>query len=454
MNIARDRGIESQVVPWALIKLLVIFAFVASWSVFVSLQYFGLNPLPSLFFLGKDGWCVGQNAVGLGVHCFGDFGFMLRASADENPWTGMNNYTAAGNAIFLPFRLVFEMTGSYSVALTTYLVASVLALSLPAILASKGWKNSTRIALIAGCLACYPFLFALDRGNSIVFVVPAIYGYLVALRQNHDSRAIWWVVAATLVKPQFILLSLIFVQRGKIKSLVLAIAMAILVNVAFFALWWKSFPTNIYQAATNILAYQHYQNPASPWPANVSLGRPAFWIEYVWRLASGGETKPSSLAGFISVEFSSVLATSVALTLLVLTLMLRADRLQATRAVNLVIIASLFTAVTYSYYLVFTVPVMLALLADSEVGIVSPRRPQHYWLLIALALSLIRFPLPLPFVSNSHTYLLTSAELVPFAFIGYLISTILPPIRFVPWKGIQQKESNPVGKPLQSESMV
>ncbi len=410
--------------PWPLLKLLLVFSLFAVWGTFISIQYFDINPIPSMFFLGDDGWCDKSSSEGIGSHCFGDFGFMIQASAGDNPWLGMNNYTAAGNAMFVPFRMLYEFTGSYNLSLGVYLAAAAAALIWPVWIFSSTWRLSWRLSLVAASLSSFPFLFALDRGNSIVFAVPAIYGWLVAIKGGDLHKARGWLILATLVKPQFIILSLLFLRPGHLRWLVTTVGMAAVAHLAFFALWWKSFPGNLLDAAKNIAGYQQYVDLSFPWPSNISLARPTFWLELVVRFVLGLDTQPAALPGFITVQNGSIISILIALILVALTLTIRTNELGLRRAVNLLIIASLFSSVSFSYYLVFTIPLLLVLLGEDDSILRSPRDWPDRILIVALALSLVRFPLPLPYSTSTNDYVLTSGELIPLAFVGFILSTL------------------------------
>lgn len=391
---------------------------------FVALQYFDVNLLPSIYFLGQDGWCP-ENQQALGRHCFGDFGLPMQVSMEPNPWHSGETYIpypAAGLIIFTPFAFLYELTGSYAIALGLYMFFALAAASTPALYVTSRMRFGPRFLGILVTVSLAPIFIALDRGNSIIFAVPLLLALMTALRNDDWGRTAGTIIALSLLKPQFILLVLVLFFAKKNRRALFTLVVSGALNLAAYGFWWRSFPANVWDSIHALSLYQNYQSLAVPWPANLSLLRPFFWLEYIARFISEGHVSISSLKNFFTVSNASALSLLLIATLVVAIIATNRSRSSIDNATFLLVVACLGTSVSYSYYLIFVVP-MLAIKIRDEID-----RPNNWpasrksmteilWTSAILA-GLTRIPLPIPFNIGSEIYVLTSAELTPILFLS------------------------------------
>jgi hypothetical protein len=375
----------------------------SSLSIFICVQYLDFNPFPSLFFSVTDGWCPVNSAPIFANHCFGDFGAMLQVAAQRDPWSNSfanASYPAAGLLIFLPFVAVWKLTGSYMAAALTYLFAGVLAVVIPTYLALHKQSPLFRVSMTLLTVTSFPILFAIDRGNSIIFCVPLLWGFLAFARTARWLNVSALIVALTMLKPHFAILLLVPFGQRKYR-LTLTTAGAIVVSqLGSYLVWYQSLPNSIFATITSLQSYQTYQNLANPWPSNVSLVRPIFWIEFILRSVSSGSLELGSFGEYFSVQNASFLSTAMLLALAIgLVFASKGLRLEEL-AINFTILACLAPSVSFAYYLVFAVPVAAQILKsddDDSLGYVNSRAHHRSLLVLALSLSLVKVPLPLSF---------------------------------------------------------
>lgn len=403
-------------------------ATVAHIVVFISTQYFGLHPLSAIYFIPSDGWCPPGHPQPIGVHCFGDFGLPTQISGSENPWDPkgiMVPYSATGFLLFLPFKLIMDATGSYGFALIVYMAAGIISLSSAGLYATK--ELPLRMKLLGVCLslALFPGLLALDRGNSIMFAVPLFLLLFESLRSEKWNRAGLAIILLSLLKPQFVVLLLIFITVRLYKMGVTFLLVAASLNVGAFAFWWKSFPNNIFDFLVALGKYQHQQSLATFFPENASFTVPFFSTELVAKVIRGEDWK--LLDGYWTLENSNFLAIGIGTLLLVGTMLTHKRRTALVNAICLTAVASFSPSVSYSYYLVFCLPICALLVRD---GLRDPEAQSligQGWsgrlFLSTLLLSLVRIPLPITIDANYEKMPLTTAELLPILFMAFVIST-------------------------------
>lgn len=210
-------------------------------------NYLGLSVSSIISFKPDDGWCDPQTQ-GLGTHCFGDYYYpALRAGSPES-WSEnapTHAYTPSG---MIPHVLGNFINGSglSRIGVAAYLVVlgiSGLSAALAAGLAQKRYP----VPMVLFCLGVgtYPFLMALDRGNSVVLVVPALLWFARALFRDQ-----WWAVAgsifvATLIRPQFLILVLVLLAVRKWKQGIVVAVSSLGFLLLSFALWPGDWSANL-----------------------------------------------------------------------------------------------------------------------------------------------------------------------------------------------------------------
>jgi hypothetical protein len=203
---------------WMLMGLLALQLAVAVPIAWVLDSYFNVNVPASLMFFGRDGWCD-TATQGVGRHCFGDFHerFLIDPSR-RLPWP--NNLelspigpflTGTANALasFLPARFVLALV----------ILVYAACLLVPAVWAARGrpWPLRFLIVGMTG-IATYPFVATMDRLNIVALTVPLVLAFLLALDAGNSRGVIFTILALTVIKPQFIVLSFVLVAQRKVRA--------------------------------------------------------------------------------------------------------------------------------------------------------------------------------------------------------------------------------------------
>lgn len=257
-------------------------------------------------------------------------------------------FGAVGNALEEP-----------RVGLFLYLTALLASLAAPAVWVSRGkaWHRRAGMVALFG-VATVPGLMALDRANSVALAVAPMLGFLVALRRGNERLTIGAIIIAALVKPQFVVLLLVLVGLRKWRSFAVGLGGVALTQVLAFLAWPSRIPHTIPEALINILHYGQGTALSSDFPTNVSLAR-GFYVVGRGILQIVGVAPGEELV-IVATVAGGILAAGCAATVMIVGR--RIDPWLS--GVALIVVASLFATTSFSYYLVFAIPVAAILLRD------------------------------------------------------------------------------------------
>lgn len=327
-------------------------------------QYLGLDVVTSLTQFPADDFACSPETEGLGIHCFGDYAVVQKLSMFEDPWArhlGVSfNYSAGAILPSLPFTAIGALFGSVRLGLFLYMAALLIALAVPAWWASAGKPVGVRLVTIAafGVLSV-PAIMVLDRGNSVGFLAPILLAYFVALARGNDRMAVISIVLATLVKPQFIILGVMFIVLRRWKLGFVSLGAILGANVLAYLFWPVHFPATIIQSVKNLFVYGGGVSLYGEFPANVSFAESFHQLELGMRTLVGASTGATWADGHQNL-IGVVVVVGVAAWLVVL-----GKRVPpAIGAILLAACASMLPGVSWSYYLVFVLPVAAVLLRD------------------------------------------------------------------------------------------
>jgi hypothetical protein len=337
------------------LSLLVFLNIFLIFSSVIAESYYNLVSVGS----GFDGWCD-KNVLGVGVHCFSDFTLPAMIVAEPNPWDSQyvegQNYPAA--ALLIPgfFVIVGKILGNPQFGLVAYLIAMIIALALPALWATKNRPLSFKLIFIASAgVLSVPAVMALDRGNSVGFVVPALLLFLIAVERKDPKLTAISIVIATIVKPQFFLLILLPLLLGQKKATVLAGSGVVFSQVISFLFWPNSFPQTIATAIRNTLSYGGTPDLSSRYPTNGSIISGIYEATVFLGLAD--------VARFI--QFNQLEITGSALFVLFMWVFLTRKKTPTIiLAIFTIFAASTFVPVSWGYYLIFAIPVAAVIIRD------------------------------------------------------------------------------------------
>ncbi|OCB32368.1 hypothetical protein A5675_24545 [Mycobacterium malmoense] len=376
---------------------------------FVLTQYFSVDVLSSILYPPQDCW-LGL-PTNIGRHCFNDYTVVIAGGMRPNPWDPFVfshdapalpgiRYPPAGMVPQLAFGLLGKWLGAPRLGLLGYLLVLSIAVLTPAVWAGRGARGLERIVVFVACGAvAVPAWFAVDRGNSVGFVVPIALVFLVALCRQRWGLVTIMVVLAALVKPQFAVLGVALLAGRQWRLTGAVVIGGVVTNLAAYLLWPRDFPQTIVQSAHNLSGGDADAVFALN---NVSIPRLLLVIpDLIAMLNSGGKLPAGFLAGPSMVIGRAILAL-VAVSLLAL-----GRRIPPVMAgIVLLATASLSIPVSYPYYLVFALPIAALVVRDPDgppgSGIFDRlaiaggrRRAVGIWVSLAAALS-IAAPIALP----------------------------------------------------------
>lgn len=365
------RSLPRRVATWyspsrLLVILVAAFALLLFATGFVASHYFGKDVAASLTYISQDGFCDLSANEGIGDHCFGDYRIVADYVSEPNPWEVIdgyyNNYPAGSMLPHAVFRVIGDLFGSSLVGLVSYLTTMVVAMSVPALWASKGRPLATRIMIFALFgIGAVPAMMAFDRGNSVGFAAPAMLAFLVAMRREKYRTVVITIVIASLIKPQYILLVLALLAHRRWRHLAYAIGSAAVANVLAFLVWPQHFPGTIIQSVQNVLRYGDNFPLHIDFPPNASLAEGL----YVF-VQHGGASVGVSNAGQWIFDNAGLVGMALALSIIAAVVALGRRLPPVLGGALLLMVASLLPAVSWPYYLVFALPIAAVLLRDPE----------------------------------------------------------------------------------------
>jgi hypothetical protein len=375
-------------------------------------QYYGVDALSSLFYVPHD--CMADWGVNVGRHCFSDYTIPVGFGMRPNPWEPYplylppdfkplhSNYAAAGMVPHMIFGLLGKWLGAPRLGLFGYLLVLTIAVFSPAVWAARGARGLERVVVFLACgVAAVPAWMAIDRGNSVGFLVPVALVFLVALCRRRWGLVTIMVVLAALVKPQFAVLAVALFAARQWRLGGIAVAGVVISNIAAYALWPGDFPGTITQSIRNTVGYSSFRVNVSE--GNVSFAKGLLTIpDYIKVGEAGGKIPDGFLAGPRS------LIGYVVLFLVVVSVLALGRRIPPVMVgIVLLATASLFPALSCLYYLVFVLPVAALVVRDPDgppgTGIFDRpgavggrRRAVGICVSLAAALSIAQIALPTP----------------------------------------------------------
>jgi hypothetical protein len=237
------------------------------------------------------------------------------------------------------------------------------------------------------------------------------------------------ITAASLVKPQFVLLILFPLFLKQTKTFWVA-GFSILLSQLTAFLWWpKNFPNTLVEAAKNILGYGGGNSLSSMFPPNISLAKGLHEVANALDVIVGTRVLSS-----IVEDYRVLLTGSLIITLLVLMLALRRYLTSFKIGTFLIVFASLGVPVSWSYYAAFAIPVAAVMIRE-ETTFNTPRlhRPRapgwklemasELSLIVAVILSLSRIVVPI--VAPEMTSVWTSSSIIPVLWTAAIILSLL-----------------------------
>ena len=238
-------------------------------------QITGLQVAETVSFSSQDGHCLETTKL-TKIHCFGDFGHPIElVRSGKSVWgpETSNPYPPLNFIIFLFFSFLAAKI-SYLFSLLLYLLSLITAMLIPYLHALKKQTNKYKIlAISTTLLGTLPFLTVIDRGNSTVWTLPFLY-FFIAARMNKIPKK-FEIVTATIaicLRPQNLVLLIVFLSKREYKKMVLTFVFSTLLNFLLFMVW--DFANTIENVQKQIGVLIHYGTGIpGTWPPSLSFSR-------------------------------------------------------------------------------------------------------------------------------------------------------------------------------------
>lgn len=312
------------------------------------------------FFLVADGWCptMLESSAGLGGHCFGDFGvhyFLLNEVAPWSSFLGQPSVIPVPPSNLLLFKIVSFPSfwfSSYNVGLIVYFSVIVVSVAVWAGFATRHASGAKAIPFILLPFVAFPSLFAFDRGNVVLLLLPILgFAFFFLSRRQYWPAAICLILASS-IKPQYALLAVIFLLGGRVYAFLAVALGAVLTNIiSLFALGYPIF-ASLRDWFYLLAGYGSgsYQPLDSWYPQNFSFSR---GIHILLELAEGTGLSGAPLSDLRSgVAASGIVAVAAGFFLLLLVAWHERHSTPVLQVVFLFAVAviSVAPATSYSYY--------------------------------------------------------------------------------------------------------
>ena len=250
---------------------LVLYLFSVATAFFFS-SYLKYPIISAVSWTTDDGWC-NPKEEGIGEHCFGDYYYPLFLQRKTLPWSDSPNpYPAIALEITRPFQFLNNQFNS-RVVLAIYILAllSTLIFSVYFFLKKIKATSAEFTTIILGTIASAPVFVIIDRGNSAILLFPILTLWIFKVRNEEYGKAAILIVVASLLRPQFILLALIFLFLRKPTLFIKTLSGSFIVTSLAFLVYGSNAVSNLTHWVIQIFRYQDYAATAAVFPVNISF---------------------------------------------------------------------------------------------------------------------------------------------------------------------------------------
>lgn len=244
-------------------------SFLANW---VWQQYYSLDTGALLVFPGNDANCrIGEESIG--IHCFGDFSAIRFGNPFDKPTGAELVYPLSARIVRLPFFLL-ESISSYRFSLIAFLIVGIGACIYPLLHAMRDLPPAIRIgaAALLG-LTNVGSLAALDRGNIILICVPAVYLFILATDEGKWRRSLLLLCLAVSIKPQLVVLAVIYLWRKRISLFLLSGLLAGVILFLPYIVIGRGNVELIGEWLTELRRWSSSLPASATYPPNISFNR-------------------------------------------------------------------------------------------------------------------------------------------------------------------------------------
>jgi hypothetical protein len=390
-------------------------------------SYLGVDIYSSRSFISADGWCD-PPSQGLGSHCWGDYYYpIFLVFSQPNPWLEYGNaYPAASLIPFMITHILGSITGITHAGLVLFLGTMVLLIGWSVWAGTKGLELEPRLILVT-TLTFFspPLISALDRGNSVGFIVPLLVWLYWSLRNKSENQGMLAIVLLTLIKPHFAVLLFVFLLRGQITALIKAILLGGTIHVlSFLIVAGDRFPMNIYDWLARLVSYQDYTSVQTGWPPNISFAQGLYSLISLFP----GLDVSTPILAFLN-DYQGLIGPMVLLSVISIMTVFRQSLKDVQVAIILTSLVAMTSSTSYYYYAIFSIPALLALIQmkfeprpsglNGQKDETATSQSTSFILWCALMLTMVQ--LPLYQLLSDKIIIVTTANLVGLFWIGAYI---------------------------------
>jgi hypothetical protein len=390
-------------------------------------SYLGVDTYSSRSFPGGDGWCE-PVSQGLGSHCWGDYYYVVfLVFGQPDPWLEYPNpYPAASLLPFILAHQLGSLTAFSHSGLIIYLASMTSLIGWAVWAGTKTLALENRIVLFSVLtFLSPPLIHAIDRGNSVGFIIPLLAWLYQSLRNHSENQALLAIVLLTVIKPHFAVLLFLYLVRGQLRPFIKGALLGGLTHIpAFLLVSGERFPANIFDWLVRLVSYQNFALVENGWPQNISFSQGMYSIATLLP----GRLKPESYLNFLGSNQSLVGPIILVLVLLMITFF-RANLTNIQIAILLTSLVASTSNTSWYYYAVFAIPVLLEIAlarnekkksaSEENIEDNSPSKRIDFILWSVSILTLIQLPM---YELNDKLIVVTTANLIGvFWIIAYLL---------------------------------
>ena len=391
---------SAPITPWGehLLLILIVFFALSFASILLLGSYYD-QPITQALSYEVDDLNCDTLTQGFGRHCFSDYQIPNIYLDEPNLWEEMQySPTALIPHIFAneSSKLIGERA-----ALLTYLFILASAVMIPSIIVvRKTWFHTRSVLpLLLMGVATIPFVFTIDRGNSVGFVVPLLMIVAFRLREKADWTVTVAIIGAAAIRPQFALLAIGLIAFGQFKQVALATVGSVLINVAPFLLIRGDRTENISNWLGNVFEYQNYSSFGEIYPVKLSL------VQALYNLFDF--TNNQGKADFVVQQMTFV--SLVALLAICATVFVYRKQMSRPHAVIISLIApTLLNSSSFGYYSVFVLVIAAQIFLFDDF---NKQSNLWMWLLVG-STALTLAPLPFVFETGRNSIVLEQFGLI------------------------------------------
>ena len=426
----------SNILHYQLYSFISILFFIIYLSQIILSRFFEINVFDSYLWLLADGWCPPPNETSfLKSHCFGDYGTTIYHFNQANPWdefSGLpvNPYPAAGYVTHVLFNQIGLITNNSNLGLLSYVLTLLLFSLFPIIYILKSKISNKVVKIIILSPLMGTLLFAIDRGNAVVFTIPFIFLALKSYLENHLKQLLIYLIILSILKPVFIILTLLFLlQRSYLKFLIASVTVFFVQLYAFLQYTGENtlaFILSRYIASLEY--YSNYQSLETIYPYNISFVRGIVAIHNF--VSSILQIDNSLLLSFI-LNNKSIISV-IPLFLFLVLFFIFGSKLVITKLgifTFLITISISLSPITYQYYLIVYIPILAHIfLSENSKGIFYQKGFLETSLAITTALLITFSVTPVIFLKvylNDINNFLTTIFFVPILIVIYFTIFLL-----------------------------